>query len=62
MVAIFRNETTNRINFKAFKVVNDNFCEWNREAFYLGKIKRKNTIYFLYNALEENVAILGGKI
>lgn len=60
MLTLFRNERTNKAEIKAFKIVNDSFCEWNREAFYLGKIKRKKGTYYLYNANYSNVAILGG--
>lgn len=60
MFTFFKNARTNRIEFKGFKIVSDSFCEWNKEAFYLGEIKRKNGIYYLYNINENNVAILGG--
>lgn len=60
MFTFFKNERTNRIEFKGFKVVNDSFCEWNKEAFYLGEIKRKTGTYYLYTINENSVAILGG--
>lgn len=49
MIALFRDCTTHRIVFKAFEIVDDSFCDWNRLATYLGTIRRSGAAYNMYS-------------
>ncbi len=48
IIALFRDCTTDRIIFKAFEIVNDDFCDWTHLATYLGTIRRRRAVYNMY--------------
>ena len=49
IVTLFRDCVTRRVVFGAFKIVDDDFCDWNRLAVYMGTIRRSGAVYNMYD-------------